>query len=47
MLAPKKVKYGKRQKGRMKGLPLRGTTVSFGEFGLMATGTIMGYRKTD
>jgi large subunit ribosomal protein L16 len=37
MLAPKKVKYRKRMKGRMKGLPLRGTTVSFGEFGLMAT----------
>jgi large subunit ribosomal protein L16 len=36
MLAPKKVKYRKRQKGRMKGLPLRGTQVSFGEFGLMA-----------
>ncbi|MGC8603027.1 MAG: 50S ribosomal protein L16 [Desulfomonilaceae bacterium] len=36
MLAPKKVKYRKRQKGRMKGLPLRGTRVSFGEFGLMA-----------
>ena len=36
MLAPKKVKYRKRQKGRMKGLPLQGTQVSFGEFGLMA-----------
>ncbi|MFH0960048.1 MAG: 50S ribosomal protein L16 [Pseudomonadota bacterium] len=37
MLAPKKVKYRKQMKGRMKGLPLKGTTVSFGEFGLMAT----------
>jgi large subunit ribosomal protein L16 len=37
MLAPKKVKYRKQMKGRMTGLPLRGTTVSFGEFGLMAT----------
>lgn len=36
MLAPKKVKYRKRQKGRMRGRPLRGTSVSFGEYGLMA-----------
>ncbi len=36
MLAPKKVKYRKRQKGRMNGSPCRGTHVSFGEFGLMA-----------
>jgi large subunit ribosomal protein L16 len=36
MLAPKKVKYRKRQKGRMRGQPLKGTHVSFGEFGLMA-----------
>jgi large subunit ribosomal protein L16 len=36
MLAPKKVKYRKMQKGRMRGRPLSGTRVSFGEFGLMA-----------
>ncbi len=36
MLAPKKVKYRKRQKGRMRGRPLTGTSVSFGEYGLMA-----------
>jgi len=36
MLAPKKVKYRKRQKGHMRGSPLRGTRVSFGEYGLMA-----------
>ncbi len=36
MLAPKKVKYRKKQKGRMRGRPLRGTSVSFGEYGLMA-----------
>ena len=36
MLAPKKVKYRKRQKGRMRGRPLRGTRVSFGDYGLMA-----------
>ncbi|MBW2592261.1 MAG: 50S ribosomal protein L16 [Deltaproteobacteria bacterium] len=37
MLSPKKVKYRKRQKGRMKGAAHRGNTLSFGEFGLMAT----------
>ena len=36
MLAPKKVKHRKMQKGRTRGRPLRGTSVSFGEFGLMA-----------
>lgn len=36
MLAPKKVKYRKSQKGRLNGRPLKGTRVSFGEFGLMA-----------
>jgi large subunit ribosomal protein L16 len=36
MLAPKKVKYRKRQKGRLSGKPLSGTRISFGQFGLMA-----------
>jgi large subunit ribosomal protein L16 len=36
MLAPKKVKYRKKQKGRMRGRPLRGAKVSFGDYGLMA-----------
>lgn len=36
MLAPKKIKHRKQQKGRMRGRPLSGTRVSFGEFGLMA-----------
>ncbi len=36
MLAPKKVKHRKMQKGRMRGQPLSGTTISFGQFGLMA-----------
>lgn len=36
MLAPKKVKYRKRQKGRMKGKAYRGSTVAFGDFGLVA-----------
>ena len=37
MLAPKRVKFRKRQKGRMKGKALKGCKVSFGEYGLMAT----------
>ena len=36
MLAPKKVKYRKMQKGRMKGIAYRGGTVSFGQYGLKA-----------
>lgn len=42
MLSPKKVKYRKQQKGRMKGVARRGCNLNFGEFGLQATecGTI-------
>ncbi len=36
MLAPKKIKHRKQQKGTMGGLAYRGSTVSFGEFGLQA-----------
>ena len=36
MLIPKKVKYRKRQKGRMKGKATNGSTVSFGQYGLKA-----------
>ena len=36
MLAPQKVKYRKPQKGRTKGMALRGSHVSFGTFGLKA-----------
>ena len=36
MLAPKKVKYRKQQKGRMKRMARRGNTVHFGEYGLQA-----------
>jgi large subunit ribosomal protein L16 len=36
MLMPKKVKYRRQQKGRMKGLATRGSTVDFGTFGLKA-----------
>jgi large subunit ribosomal protein L16 len=34
MLAPKRVKYRKQQKGRMRGAATRGNTVAFGDFGL-------------
>jgi large subunit ribosomal protein L16 len=36
MLAPKRVKYRKQMKGRMRGKATRGNTVAFGEFGLQA-----------
>lgn len=36
MLMPKKVKYRKTQKGRMRGKAWRGSTLNFGEFGLKA-----------
>jgi large subunit ribosomal protein L16 len=38
MLQPKRTKYRKMMKGRNRGLALRGSKVSFGEFGLKATG---------
>ena len=37
MLLPKRVKYRRVQRGRMKGKAMRGNTVSYGEYGLMAT----------
>ena len=37
MLLPKRVKYRRVHRGRMKGKALRGNTVSNGEFGLQAT----------
>ena len=37
MLSPKKIKYRRRQKGRMKGKANRGSNLEFGEYGLQAT----------
>jgi len=37
MLAPKKVKYRKKMKGRRTGLAYRGSTISFGDYGILAT----------
>ena len=34
MLMPKKVKYRKQQRGKMKGTAQRGATLAFGEYGL-------------
>ena len=36
MLMPKRVKYRKQQRGRMRGKALRGAEITFGEYGLMA-----------
>jgi large subunit ribosomal protein L16 len=36
MLMPKKVKYRKQQRGKNRGVALRGSTISFGDFGLQA-----------
>ena len=38
MLQPKRTKFRKVQKGRNRGLAHRGSSVSFGEYGLKATG---------
>ena len=36
MLMPKRVKYRKAQRGRMKGIAVRGSSLAFGDFGLKA-----------
>lgn len=36
MLMPKKTKFRKQQRGRMNGLALRGSDISFGQYGLQA-----------
>ena len=36
MLEPKRTKYRKKQKGRIKGLAKRGHTISFGSFGIIS-----------
>lgn len=37
MLAPKKVKYRKMMKGRLRGTAYRGSTLAYGDYGLQAT----------
>ena len=36
MLLPKRVKYRRQQRGRLKGVAHRGNTVTYGDFGLVA-----------
>ncbi|MDQ3001403.1 MAG: 50S ribosomal protein L16 [Fibrobacterota bacterium] len=36
MLSPKRIKYRKMQRGKMKGVAPRGTTIAFGEYGIQA-----------
>jgi large subunit ribosomal protein L16 len=38
MLSPKKVKYRKMQKGRVKGVAYRGCNLNFGDYGIVAQG---------
>lgn len=42
MLSPKKVKYRKMQKGRIRGIATRGNSLAFGDYGLqaLANGTV-------
>lgn len=44
MLQPKRTRYRKQQKGRMKGLAIKGGTIAFGTFGLKA---VTGARLTN
>jgi len=44
MLQPKRTKYRKQQKGRLKGVAQKGSTIAFGSFGLKA---ITGARLTN
>ena len=36
MLLPKRVKYRRQQRGRLKGKAMRGNTITYGEYGLVA-----------
>ena len=47
MLAPKRIKFRKVQKGRMRGKAYRGGEVAFGQFGLKAMQTWENYRKAN
>jgi len=39
-LMPKRVKYRKRQKGRVRGIATSGNTLSFGDYGLQSMGRV-------
>ncbi len=46
-LMPKRVKFRKSHRGKMKGTATRGTTVAFGEYGLQALEARMDHRSAD
>ena len=46
MLMPKRTKWRKQSRGRMKGMARRGSTVEFGEYGLQALEPVWMTRRT-
>jgi len=47
MLMPKRTKFRKEHRGRMKGRAKGGTEVTFGEYGLQALGAGVDYQPSD
>jgi large subunit ribosomal protein L16 len=47
MLMPKRVKWRKQMRGRMKGKAQRGAEVHFGDFGLASPGTGLDFSPPD
>jgi large subunit ribosomal protein L16 len=47
MLQPKKTKFRKQQKGRLRGFATSGAKVSFGEFGLKSNNSRKSNRKAN
>ena len=43
MLSPKRVKYRRVMRGRLKGKALRGNTVTYGDYGIQCTGGKLDY----
>ena len=47
MLQPKRTKFRKMQKGRMKGLATRGAELSFGSFGIKSLEVDLDHQSSD
>ena len=47
MLLPKRVKYRRVHRGRLKGKAMRGNTVTYGDFGLQATEPLLDHQQPD
>lgn len=47
MLMPKRVKYRRVQRGRLKGTATRGNKITNGQFGLVATEPAMDHQQSD